>query len=78
MTTTTEAIYENGFLRLLTPVTLNEGAHVQVTLITLDAGDKPSPFTILKSIAAMPVNPTSVPFSGSDHDRILYGTHGGE
>lgn len=73
MTITTKAIYENGFLRLLTPVVLSEGAQVQVTLVTLDAaGDKPSPYTILKSIAVMPVGSTNETFSGRDHDRILY------
>ena len=79
MTTTVEAVYESGSLRLLTPVTLAEGTHVQVTMTSSE--DIPSAsqedrvktsLEILLAIAAMPMESPDDGFSGADHDRILY------
>jgi predicted DNA-binding antitoxin AbrB/MazE fold protein len=73
MTITVEAIYEKGALRLKEPVSLQEGAHVEVIVITRE----PSPGNataadILADIAALPLEGDGEEFSGRDHDRVLY------
>lgn len=74
MTTTVEAIYERGVLRLKEPIALAEGAQVEVIVITRDAAQNgASPAEILSTIAALPLEGESDDFSGRDHDRILYG-----
>ena len=83
MTTTVEAVYEAGSLRLVTPLELPEGAHVQVTVtsgedvsnLPLDNRAKIS-LEVLLAIASMPMENPDDGFSGADHDRILYGENG--
>jgi predicted DNA-binding antitoxin AbrB/MazE fold protein len=78
MTTTAAAIYENGVLRPLSPLPLAEGARVEVT-VTDEAATPPAPpdtrslIDSLREIAALPMESDLGPFSGRDHDRVLYG-----
>jgi predicted DNA-binding antitoxin AbrB/MazE fold protein len=74
MTMTIEAIYEQGVLRLKEPVSLEEGAHVEVIVITREpASGKATAAEILTEIAALPLEGDGEEFSGRDHDQILYG-----
>jgi len=74
MTTSVEAIYEQGVLRLKEPVALAEGTIVEVTITTREeqTASASLPANILASIAALPMEGNSREFSGRDHDRILY------
>lgn len=74
MTTTIEAVYERGVLRLKEPVALADGTIVEVTITTNEPppGNK-TPAEILAAIASLPVEGEGAPFSGRDHDKILYG-----
>lgn len=74
MTTTVEAVYEHGVLRLKEPVALADGTIVEVTITTGESsGENKTPAEILSAIAALPVEGDGQPFSGRDHDKILYG-----
>jgi len=73
MTTTLEAVYERGVLRLKEPVALADGTVVEVTITTDVPSDKQAPAEILAAIASLPLEGNGQPFSGRDHDRILYG-----
>lgn len=74
MTTTVEAVYEHGVLRLKEPVALADGTIVEVTITTSESsGENKTPAEILSAIAALPVEGDGQPFSGRDHDKILYG-----
>jgi len=72
MTTTIEAVYERGVLRLKEPVALADGTVVEVT-ITTDVSSGETPAEILSAIASLPLEGDGQPFSGRDHDKILYG-----
>ena len=77
MTTTVEAVYEQGVLRLIQPLTLAEGTHVEVIVITKEpAAEVRTPADILATIAAMPMEAGGKEFSGRDHDKILYSEEG--
>ena len=79
MTMTVEAIYEQGVLRLKEPVSLEDGAQVEVIVIIRDpAPGKAKAAKILADIAALPLEGDGEEFSGRDHDRILYGSGGAE
>ena len=77
MTATIEAIYEQGVLRLLQPLSLADGTRVEIIVITqeLTAEDR-TPADILAAIAALPMEAGGKEFSGRDHDKILYGDKG--
>lgn len=73
MTTTIEAIYEHGVLRLKEPIGLAEGEEVEVIVISREAengGKKPA--EVLATIAALPLEGANGAFSGRDHDSVLY------
>jgi predicted DNA-binding antitoxin AbrB/MazE fold protein len=72
MTTTIEAVYERGVLRLKEPVALADGTVVEVT-ITTDVSSGETPAAILSAIASLPLEGNGEPFSGRDHDKVLYG-----
>jgi len=72
MTTTIEAVYERGVLRLKEPVALADGTIVEVTITTSEPPGE-TPAEILSAIASLPVEGDGQPFSGRDHDKILYG-----
>jgi predicted DNA-binding antitoxin AbrB/MazE fold protein len=74
MTTTVEAIYENGVLRLSRPIDLADGTPVEVTVTP--RAPQPDPRAAAQALAALAAmatefhEPTSV---ARDHDRYLYG-----
>lgn len=75
-TTTIEAVYEPGVLRLSRPIDLAEGTRVDVIVIPQTSSPNPTkrtPAEIAMRIAAMPMQSSAEGFSGEDHDRILYG-----
>ncbi len=83
MTTTIEAVYEAGVLRPLSPLELEEGERVAVTIASSRLPEPPTPkpgtrtpAEILAEIAAMPME-LGPEFNGTDHDKILYGGEGG-
>ena len=78
--TTVEAIYENGILRLRGPTGLREGSRVIVT-ITEPADSDPDrrAAEFASRIAAMPLESAGRgPYSGADHDEILYSIPGSD
>ena len=77
MTIHVDAIYEHGKFRPARPVTLEEGAHVVLTIET-DSPLRPPQGLVaaLAQIAAMPAQSSDDGFSGADHDEILYGPQG--
>jgi hypothetical protein len=63
-----------GALRLTQPLDLEEGAVVEVLVMT----DVVSPTTrtpgeILAEIAELPLKPSQNEFTAREHDRVLYG-----
>ncbi|MBD2100586.1 antitoxin family protein [Leptolyngbya sp. FACHB-261] len=77
MTTTIQAVYEQGVLRPTQPIKLAEGTRVEVIVIVkeLEENDR-SPAQILAAIAALPSENDDTEFSGQDHDQVLYGEYG--
>jgi predicted DNA-binding antitoxin AbrB/MazE fold protein len=77
MTTTVEAIYEQGVLRLIQPLSLAEGTRVAVIVITQEPiAEGRTPADMLATIAALPMEVGGEEFSGRDHDKVLYGDQG--
>ncbi len=88
ITQTLGATYRDGVLHLSRPLDLADGAQVEVMVSTPDA-NPPQPTSDLGSadheemhrirmealqrILALPMESDSDGFSGTDHDRILYG-----
>ena len=72
MTTTIDAVYERGVLRLKEPIPLAEGTEVEVIVISreVEVGTA-DPAEVLAAIAALPSSGNGE-FSGSDHDTVLY------
>ena len=74
MKTKIKAVFEQGILRLLEPVDLNEGEEI---IVTLDKNEKniikQNPHNILTKISQKAVVDKEDHFSGEDHDEILYG-----
>ena len=74
MTKKVKAVYEKGVLRPLTPLPLAEGMEVELTLrIKKTGARRKAPADILAAIAAMPLEGNGTPFSGRDHNSVLYG-----
>ncbi len=78
MSTTIEAVYEQGTLRLSRPMNLAEGTRVEVIVIVPQETDHPglrrkNAAEIMAEIAAMPMESSTEGFSGEDHDQVLYG-----
>ena len=76
MTRTIQAVYAGGVFRPEEPVSIAEGARVEITV----TDDAPEPAVsaevtrnALLEIAAMPLEGPDDGFSGADHDKILYG-----
>jgi predicted DNA-binding antitoxin AbrB/MazE fold protein len=73
MSTRFIAVYEGGLLRPKVPISLEEGAQVEVMIIQRStSGDSRSPAEILAGIAALPTLGGD-PFTSRDHDKVLYG-----
>ena len=73
MTTTIQAVFENGILRPLTPLGLIEGQTVQVVIATEKTVNPQDAASILAKIAAMPIEGGGDSFTSRDHDKVLYG-----
>ncbi|MBN1396107.1 MAG: antitoxin family protein [Pirellulales bacterium] len=73
MTTTVEAIYEQGILRPLTPLDLPEGQRVQVLLATDRPAGGQRSADILAEIASLPLEAPVDPHTSRNHDQVLYG-----
>ncbi len=73
MTVHTEAIYEQGVLRPLQPLELDEGTRVEITVVPFAPAGK-QPYEILSAIAALPLEVVREERAGREHDRCLYGT----
>jgi len=73
MSHTISAVYENGTLILDEPLAVSEGVKVEVIVLSTE-NKKPekSPAELLAEIAALQIEGKTDPFSGSDHDKILY------
>ncbi len=77
MTTTVEAVYEQGILRLAHLIPLAEGTRVEVTVVSAEpATQSSSSADILSAIAALPMEVQDVELSSRNHDCILYGEAG--
>ncbi|MGQ0543511.1 MAG: antitoxin family protein [Blastocatellia bacterium] len=72
---TLKAVYRDGTLVLDKPLPMANGDEVEVVVIGNDR-DKSGGRRVaerLAEIAALPLEGETEPFSGRDHDRILYG-----
>ena len=73
MVTTVEAVYEHGVLRLIQPLLLPEGTHVEVTVTPkAPAPATRTPAEILAAIAAKPWPAVDGETASRDHDASLY------
>jgi predicted DNA-binding antitoxin AbrB/MazE fold protein len=82
MTTTVDAIYENGMFRPTEPVSAPEGTRAKVTmpldeapLGNEDQHPNETPYEIMQRIAAL-YDEDGDPYVGWTHDEILYGRDG--
>jgi predicted DNA-binding antitoxin AbrB/MazE fold protein len=78
MSTTVEAIYENGVLRPSQPLDLAEGTPVEVIVIPRSPKPEPqlrkrTPAEILAEIAATATPNDQPTRDAREHDQILYG-----
>jgi hypothetical protein len=72
---------ENGVVVLKGGASLPEGTEVQVVVPpapmerkeALSAAERQRICEILDRVAALPIDGSSEPFSGEDHDKVLYG-----
>jgi predicted DNA-binding antitoxin AbrB/MazE fold protein len=71
MSKTLQAVYEKGVLRLTEPIELDEGDSVEIVIFKRNMLLK-TPKDIIAKIAALPIIGNTQPFSGEDHDSILY------
>ncbi len=80
-TTTVEAIYEQGVLRLKEPMPIPDGTNVRVVVTLAEPANAPdhvdrekTPAEILAEIAAMPLEKEEgVTDVAQNHDKYLYG-----
>lgn len=82
MTTTFSAVYQDGVLRPEAPVEFAEGERVTMTVVR-KGGVIPcraTPEEVYQNILAIAAlyepHPDEEPFSGEDHDKVLYGENG--
>ena len=76
MTTSIEAVYEQGVLCPLKPLDWAEGTRVKLTVVATTLAR--TPYEILSAIAALPLEVTREERAGREHDRFLYGGQDGE
>lgn len=77
MSQTISAVYENGTLILEKPLAVSEGVKVEIIILSpKDNIQKKTSAEILSELAALPIEGKTDEFSGSDHDKILYGEDG--
>lgn len=80
MTANLKAIYENGVLRLKEPLSLPDGAEVEVTVTSHEEGNgeqlqrmEDRSWDALSQLIAECAIDTGVPDLASQHDHYLYG-----
>ena len=73
MTSTVQAVYEQGVFRPLTPLALPEGQQVEVIIVSGPRAGGQTAASLLAEIAALPVEGSGDPFTSRDHDRVLCG-----
>jgi len=76
MTRTIQAVFEGGVFKPREPVTLEEGATVELTVRAdppFAAADPARVLRMMEEIAALPLRSPDDGFSGADHDKLLYG-----
>ena len=75
MVTRVHAIYRNGAFFPECPLSVPDGAKVE---LTVESSDPPAALAAaLDKIADLPREGTDDGFSGADHDRVLYPKRGG-
>lgn len=67
------ATYENGTLVLDVPLEISNGSKVEIVIVENGKNGARRAAEILAEIAALPLEEKTDPFSGRDHDKILYG-----
>jgi predicted DNA-binding antitoxin AbrB/MazE fold protein len=72
MTKQIEAVYENGVLRPMHPISVAEGEHLQLIVLTRAAAHNGNAAASLAEIASLPIEGDGDHFTGRDHDTILY------
>jgi len=73
MTKEIEAVFEHGLIRPLQPLELPEGARLDIIVITHEeTKTNGNAAEALAEIAALPLEGSSDPFEGREHDSILY------
>lgn len=82
MTYHTDAIYENGVLRPLTPLSLKEHEVVSLSVSTAEATESSTDdsarqrsilMSYLSKVESRPVTPPEDGLSNRDHDQLIYG-----
>lgn len=77
MTNRITAVFEHGVFRPVTPVSLQEGARVELAYESEQPLKPPQAMLeAIEEIAKLPLEGPDDGFSGADHDRILYGEEG--
>jgi len=66
------AIYENGVIRPLEAVALDEGETLDVVLLSRRTNGRADAARVLADIASLPLEGARDNFSGAEHDRLLY------
>jgi len=72
MSHTIPAVFENGIIRPLQHVELDNGEEVEVILLKKGDIDAAEARSILTRIAELPLEGLNEDFSGAEHDSILY------
>lgn len=72
MSPTIQAIFENGVIRPLEKVVIDNGEEVEVILLHKTNTSAKKSRQILTEIAELPVEGEANGFSGEDHDQIIY------
>jgi len=79
MSTTRKAIYQNGALKLIEPIELDEGAEVDVVVLVTDRKngnevDSVSSWNALADLVDECAIDTGISDLANQHDHYLYGT----
>src|SRR6185437_6108115 len=74
MTNRITAVFEHGVFRPVTPVTLHEGARVELAFESEQPLKPPQAMLeAIEEIANLPLEGPEDGFPGAEHDRIVYG-----